>query len=101
MGISSNGNYSKLAEENNGFSRDRYGEIFSSFFRAAASTKAVDLGMSFETVKDHANWSQNSSTFENYYYRPRDQHARDREITQTFWRRYQEQNHIWSRSRAN
>ncbi|KAG2190635.1 hypothetical protein INT47_008410, partial [Mucor saturninus] len=40
--------------------------------RAAASTKAVDLGMSFETVKDHANWSQNSSTFENYYYRPRD-----------------------------
>ncbi|KAG2190444.1 hypothetical protein INT47_012375 [Mucor saturninus] len=49
--------------------------------RAAASIKAVDLGMSFETVKDHANWSQNSSTFENYYYRPRDQHARGREIT--------------------
>ncbi|EIE87834.1 hypothetical protein G6F46_012818 [Rhizopus delemar] len=29
--------------------------------RAAASTKAVSLGMTIDEVKDHANWSRNSS----------------------------------------
>ncbi|KAG1043465.1 hypothetical protein G6F43_011647 [Rhizopus delemar] len=53
--------------------------------RAAASTKAVSLGMTIDEVKDHANWSRNSSTFENYYYRPRDQHTRGREMTRTLF----------------
>ncbi|KAG0737656.1 hypothetical protein G6F22_008448 [Rhizopus arrhizus] len=38
--------------------------------RSAVSTKAVMLGNSIEKVKDHANWSQASNTFEKYYYKP-------------------------------
>ena len=38
--------------------------------RSAVSTKAVMLGNSIERVKNHANWSQASNTFEKYYYKP-------------------------------
>ncbi|KAG1467240.1 hypothetical protein G6F56_004518 [Rhizopus delemar] len=53
--------------------------------RAAASTEAIALGMSFEAVKEHANWSHKSTTLEEYYYHPRDQHARGREMTKTLF----------------
>jgi hypothetical protein len=43
------------------------------FIRAAASTKAVELGYSIQDVKKHANWSLNSNTFEKYYYKPSSQ----------------------------
>ncbi|KAG1251814.1 hypothetical protein G6F68_012085 [Rhizopus microsporus] len=32
--------------------------------RSATSTKAVMLGASIDQIKDHANWSRNSNTFE-------------------------------------
>ncbi|CEP07322.1 hypothetical protein, partial, partial [Parasitella parasitica] len=38
--------------------------------RAASSTKAVQQGVSRDKVKQHANWSLNSNTFEKYYYKP-------------------------------
>ncbi|KAG1045554.1 hypothetical protein G6F43_011250 [Rhizopus delemar] len=41
--------------------------------RAASSTKAVELGHSIQDVKKHANWSLNSNTFENFYYKPSSQ----------------------------
>jgi ferredoxin-NADP reductase len=34
--------------------------------RSAASTKAKELGFSTSTIKQHANWSENSNTFERY-----------------------------------
>ncbi|KAG1464721.1 hypothetical protein G6F56_005025 [Rhizopus delemar] len=37
--------------------------------RSATSTKAVMLGVSMDQVKDHANWSKKSDTFERYYYK--------------------------------
>ena len=44
--------------------------------RSAVSTKAVMLENSIQNVKDHANWSQGSNTFEKYYYKPgRKQHS--------------------------
>ena len=41
--------------------------------RAASSTKAVELGYSIQDVKKHVNWSLNSNTFENFYYKPSSQ----------------------------
>ena len=38
--------------------------------RSAASTKAVVNGTTTRKVKDHANWSQDSNTFEKHYYKP-------------------------------
>jgi len=38
--------------------------------RVASSTKAVQQGISISRVKQHANWSQTSNTFERYYYKP-------------------------------
>ncbi|OBZ83158.1 hypothetical protein A0J61_08792, partial [Choanephora cucurbitarum] len=34
------------------------------------STKAVKKGSRIDKVKKHANWSLNTSTFEDYYYKP-------------------------------
>lgn len=53
--------------------------------RSASSTKAVLLGIPKDTVKVYANWSLNASTFEKYYFKPSNQHARGAEInTKTF-----------------
>ncbi|KAG1140888.1 hypothetical protein G6F37_012907 [Rhizopus arrhizus] len=41
--------------------------------RSAASTKAVELGHSIQDVKKHANWSLQSNTFEDFYYKPSSQ----------------------------
>ncbi|KAI9478342.1 MAG: hypothetical protein EXX96DRAFT_619273 [Benjaminiella poitrasii] len=38
--------------------------------RAASSTKAVGNGINIPLVKQHANWSQRSSTFEQYCLKP-------------------------------
>lgn len=38
--------------------------------RSASSTKAVEKGSSIEEVKQHANWSRNAFTLENFYYKP-------------------------------
>ncbi|KAI9482752.1 MAG: hypothetical protein EXX96DRAFT_630758 [Benjaminiella poitrasii] len=38
--------------------------------RSTASTKAVKVDNSINKVKDHANWCQDSSAFERYYYKP-------------------------------
>ncbi|KAG1201467.1 hypothetical protein G6F70_003144 [Rhizopus microsporus] len=51
--------------------------------RSAASTKAVSLGVPIEQIKLHANWSLTSNTFEDYYYRPKDQHKRGSDIVNT------------------
>jgi hypothetical protein len=48
--------------------------------RSASSTKAVTMGSEIDQVKMHANWSLKSNTFENYYYKPRDQHKRGQEM---------------------
>ncbi|OBZ90511.1 hypothetical protein A0J61_01461 [Choanephora cucurbitarum] len=46
--------------------------------RAAASTEAVLKGATFQEVKIHGNWSQNSNTVEDYYFRPPNQHEAGR-----------------------
>ncbi|CDH61447.1 hypothetical protein RO3G_08617 [Lichtheimia corymbifera JMRC:FSU:9682] len=51
--------------------------------RSASSTKAVTEGSAIQAVKEHANWSLTSTTFEDYYYRPVDQHGRSRPILAT------------------
>ena len=38
--------------------------------RAASSTKAVENGIPVAQVKQHANWSHRSDTFEKHYYKP-------------------------------
>ncbi|KAG1122913.1 hypothetical protein G6F42_011034 [Rhizopus arrhizus] len=38
--------------------------------RSAASTKAIEKGHTIEEVKEHANWSRNTQTFERFYYKP-------------------------------
>ncbi|CEG74985.1 hypothetical protein RMATCC62417_10103 [Rhizopus microsporus] len=48
--------------------------------RSASSTKAVAMGSEIDQAKMHANLSLKSSTFENYYYKPHDQHKRGREM---------------------
>ena len=48
--------------------------------RPASSTKTVTMGSEIDQVKMHANWSLKSNTFENYYYKPHDQHKRGREM---------------------
>jgi hypothetical protein len=53
--------------------------------RAAASTKAVDLGHTIQDVKKHANWSLNSNTFENYYYKPPSQASVSTSITNSIF----------------
>ena len=37
---------------------------------SASSTKAIEKVHSIQTVKEHANWSLNSNSFENFYYKP-------------------------------
>ena len=54
--------------------------------RSATSTKAVSLGVPIEQIKLHANWSLTSNTFEDYYYRPRNQHKRGSDIVNTVFR---------------
>jgi hypothetical protein len=49
--------------------------------RAAASASAVMKGHSIEQVKNHANWSSKSNTFEKYYYKPFDKFQGSEEIT--------------------
>ena len=53
--------------------------------RAASSTKAVELGHSIQEVKKHANWSLNSNTFENFYYKPSSQTSSSTAITNSIF----------------
>ncbi|KAG2192273.1 hypothetical protein INT47_003862, partial [Mucor saturninus] len=53
--------------------------------RAAASTKAVELGHSIQDVKKHANWSLNSHTFEDFYYKPSSQTSTSTTITNSIF----------------
>jgi hypothetical protein len=38
--------------------------------QAASGTKAVANGHSIQAVKEHANWSLSTNTFEKFYYKP-------------------------------
>jgi hypothetical protein len=53
--------------------------------RSATSTKAVMLGASINQVKDHANWSRNSNTFEKFYYRSPRRRLRSTRIQQSIF----------------
>lgn len=53
--------------------------------RSAASTKAAENGIQFQKIKKHANWSLQANTFENYYYKPREQHVKSRELPRQFF----------------
>ncbi|KAG1036148.1 hypothetical protein G6F43_013106 [Rhizopus delemar] len=53
--------------------------------RSATSTKAVMLGIPIDQVKDHANWSLNSNTFERFYYRPPRRRLRSTRIQQSIF----------------
>ncbi|CEJ03573.1 hypothetical protein RMCBS344292_17554 [Rhizopus microsporus] len=63
--------------EKAGIDTDRF-TVYS--IRSASNTKAVTMGSEIDQVKMHANWSLRSSAFENYYYKPHDQHKRGREM---------------------
>ncbi|CEI92980.1 hypothetical protein RMCBS344292_07225 [Rhizopus microsporus] len=52
-------------------------------FRSASSTKAVMVGVPIDNIKLHANWNLNNSTFEDYYYKPGNQHIRGAIIVDT------------------
>ncbi|KAG0735469.1 hypothetical protein G6F57_009442 [Rhizopus arrhizus] len=53
--------------------------------RSATSRKAVMLGVSIDQVKDHANWSRNSNTFEKFYYKPPRRCLRSMRIQQSIF----------------
>jgi integrase len=53
--------------------------------RAAASTRAVQAGIPIQTVKIHAGWSLRTSTFEEVYLKPREQHVRGQQILETMF----------------
>ncbi|KAG1450436.1 hypothetical protein G6F56_008351 [Rhizopus delemar] len=53
--------------------------------RAASSTKAVELGHSIQEVKKHANWSLNSNTFEQYYFKPSTQSSSSTSISNSIF----------------
>lgn len=53
--------------------------------RAAASTQAVQAGVPIQTVKLHAGWSLRTSTFEEVYLKPREQHVRGQQILETMF----------------
>jgi integrase len=54
-------------------------------FRSAASTKAVERGHSIQPVKQHANWSQKTSTFEKYYYKLTTQESQNSSIANSIF----------------
>ncbi|CEP07154.1 hypothetical protein [Parasitella parasitica] len=66
--------------------------------RAASSTKAVKSGISIFNVKNHANWSQGSNTFERYYYKPVAQDHDSTKIQNSIFQ--QTENHTTSESKA-
>jgi hypothetical protein len=49
--------------------------------RSAASTKAFLEGVDIKKLKQHANWSLNTDTFEKYCFKPKDQHQTGSSIT--------------------
>jgi integrase len=53
--------------------------------RSASSTKAVEKGHSIQAVKEHANWSLNSNTFEKFYYKPTTQDSSNTAITHSIF----------------
>jgi hypothetical protein len=65
--------------------------------RAATSTKAVQKGVSIQKVKQHANWSQGSNTFEKYYFKPISQHHDSTKIQNSI---FQTENRTTSESEA-
>lgn len=54
-------------------------------FRSASSTKAVQQGHTIQSVKQHANWSLKSNTFEKYYYKPIAQQNANTAITSSIF----------------
>ncbi|OBZ88912.1 hypothetical protein A0J61_03030 [Choanephora cucurbitarum] len=53
--------------------------------RSASSTKAVEKGSSVDAVKQHANWSLHSNTFEKHYYKPIAQQASSTQIANSIF----------------
>jgi hypothetical protein len=53
--------------------------------RPASSTKAVERGHSIQAVKEHANWSLNTNTFEKFYYKPTTQTSSSSAITNSIF----------------
>ncbi|EIE76828.1 hypothetical protein RO3G_01532 [Rhizopus delemar RA 99-880] len=53
--------------------------------RAAASTWAVIHGHNIEQVKKHANWSNQSNTFEKYYFKPFNKFQESQSINNTIF----------------
>ncbi|KAG2223257.1 hypothetical protein INT45_006983 [Circinella minor] len=53
--------------------------------RSASSTFAVQQGIDINQVKEHANWSLTSNTFEQYYYRPLNQFQRGTSINEAMF----------------
>jgi hypothetical protein len=53
--------------------------------RSASNTKAVQNGHSIQAVKEHANWSLTSNTFERYYYKPTAQASSSTAITNSIF----------------
>ncbi|KAG1369486.1 hypothetical protein G6F61_012288 [Rhizopus arrhizus] len=48
------------------------------------------MGAPIQDVKLHANWSLTSNTFEDYYYRPAEQHQRGQKLVQRIFGDYTE-----------
>lgn len=58
----------KEVMNNTGVDTKKYGPHS---IRSASSTKAIERGHhTIKEVKEHANWSRNNQTFENFYYKP-------------------------------
>lgn len=53
--------------------------------RSASSTKAIEQGHTIEQVKDHANWSRNSQTFEKFYCKPTTRQSMGSQITNSIF----------------
>lgn len=53
--------------------------------RSAASTFAVQQGSSIQKIKQHANWSTRSDTFEKFYYKPFNSHSESSKISDSIF----------------
>ena len=54
-------------------------------FRSALGTKAAEQGHSVDSIKQHANWSKKSNTWEKHYYRPTNQTSQSTAIANSIF----------------
>ncbi|CEJ01470.1 hypothetical protein RMCBS344292_15496 [Rhizopus microsporus] len=68
--------------------------------RSASSTKAFQLGTGIQKIKQHAHWSLEANTSEEFYLKPPHQQANSTTINESIFSSITE-NHIWNLTEVN